>query len=219
MEAAAFYDVDGTLVSTNVVHTYAYYAINTPSLTDKLKRATSLVASLPAYAVADKMGRKFFNDIFYRNYAGMTDDRLYVLGQEMFDRWIRARIYPSMIELIKRSRDEGYRQVLVTGALDTIVAPMAEFLEIEDWHANRLEIIDGVATGRLEPPVLAGPEKAAFIRRYAIEHGMDLNLCRAYADSGSDIPMLAAVGRPCAVNPDHNLRTTARAHDWPVLSV
>ena len=217
MKAAAFYDVDGTLVSTNVVHTYAYYAVNVPSLTDKLKRTTSLLASIPFYLAADKIGRKFFNDIFYKNYAGMGEDRLYVLGQELFDRWIRSKMFPDMLELIKRSRGEGYRQVIVTGALDVMVRPMAEFLGMDDWAANRLEIVDGKATGRLVPPVFAGPEKAAFVRRYATLHDLDLNLCRGYADSDSDTPMLAMVGRPCAVNPDMNLASTAKAHDWPII--
>jgi HAD superfamily hydrolase (TIGR01490 family) len=217
MKAAAFYDVDGTLVSTNVVHTYAYYAVNVPSLTDKMKRTGSLLASLPFYMVADKVGRKFFNDIFYKNYAGLGEDRLHVLGEELFDRWIRGKMFPDMLDLIKRSRAEGYRQVIVTGALDVMVRPMARFLEVDDWAANRLEIVDGKATGRLLPPVFAGPEKAAFVRQYAADHGLDLSLCRAYADSGSDIPMLSMVGRPCAVNPDMNLASTANAHDWPII--
>ncbi|MCA9558586.1 MAG: HAD family phosphatase [Myxococcales bacterium] len=217
MKAAAFYDVDGTLVSTNVVHVYAYYARNVPTLTGKLKRSVGLAASLPFYAFADKRGRKFFNDMFYKNYADITADRLHVLGEELFEKIVQKRIFRDMVELMKRSRAEGYAQVLVTGAISQMVRPMAKYLEVDAWFANELEIVDGRATGRLVPPVLAGPEKAAFVRRYAIEQGYDLNLCRAYADSASDIPMLCTVGRPVAVNPDSNLRATATAHDWPII--
>ncbi len=217
MRAAAFYDVDGTLISTNVVHAYAYYARNVNSVRGKLFRSAKLAASLPFYAVADRLGRKFFNDIFYRNYEGISEDRLWILGEELFDRVIRKRIYNEMLDLIKRSREEGYQQVLITGAIEQMIAPLARFLEVDAWFANKLEIVEGHATGRLLPPVLAGPEKAAFLRRYALENGLDLNECRAYADSGSDIPMLSSVGRPVAVNPDSNLKATATAHDWPVI--
>lgn len=217
MQAAAFYDVDGTLVSTNVIHAYAYYAVNVPSLSGKVGRALGLAASLPFYAAADKVGRKFFNDIFYRNYKGMTDDRLHVLGEEMFDRMLRKSLFPQMKELVERSKAEGFRQIIVTGALDTMVAPIARYLGVDEYFANSLEIVDGVATGRLIPPVLAGPEKARIVRQYAREHGLDLERCRAYADSASDIPMLSAVGRPVAVNPDFQLRATAKAHDWPII--
>ena len=122
-----------------------------------------------------------------------------------------------MLDLIKRSRQEGYQQVLVTGAIEQMVRPLARYLEVDAWFANQLEIENEKATGRLCPPVLAGPEKAAFIRRYALENDLDLNACRAYADSASDIPMLSTVGRPIAVNPDSRLKATADAHDWPVI--
>ena len=217
MRAAAFYDVDGTLVDANVIHTYAYYATNHNTLSGKLGRTAKLLASLPLYAVADRLGRKFFNDIFYKNYAGMDEDRLWVLGQEAFEKVIQKRLYREMLDLMKRSRDEGYRQVLITGAIEQMVRPLAEYLDVDAWFANKLEIENHRATGRLCPPVLAGPEKAVFIRRYAEENDLDLNQCRAYADSASDIPMLSTVGRPIAVNPDSNLRATANAHDWPII--
>ena len=41
----------------------------------------------------------------------------------------------------------------------------------------------------------------------------------AYSDSLSDYPMLAVVGRPCAVNPDRKLRSYARAYEWPILDL
>ena len=216
-EAAAFYDVDGTLIGANVIHTYAYYALNDTTWTGKIGRTARLVASLPVYAVADRLGRKFFNDIFYKNYEGLLEDRVWVLGEELFDKVIRQRMFRDMLDLMKRSRDEGYLQVLITGAIEQMVKPLADYLEVDDWYANQLEFDRGKATGRLIPPVLAGPEKAAFIRRYAIERGLDLNRCRAYADSASDIPMLSTVGRPVAVNPDSSLMATATAHDWPII--
>lgn len=217
MAAAAFYDVDGTIISTNVVHAYAFYARNVPTISGKLGRTARLVASLPFYAVADKLGRKYFNDLFYQNYRGISEDRLWILGEELYDKVIRKNVFADMLALIKRSRDEGFRQVLITGAIEQMIKPLAEALEVDAWFANRLEFDGGVATGRLVAPVLAGPEKAAFLRRYALENGLDLNACRAYADSASDIPMLSAVGRPVAVNPDAGLRATATAHDWPII--
>ena len=217
MRAAAFYDVDGTLVGANVIHAYAYYALNDSTFSGKIGRTAKLAASLPMYAVADRLGRKFFNDIFYRNYAGLHEDRLWVLGEELFEKVIQKRLYREMLDLIKRSRQEGYQQVLVTGAIEQMVRPLARYLEVDAWFANQLEIENEKATGRLCPPVLAGPEKAAFIRRYALDHDLDLNACRAYADSASDIPMLSTVGRPIAVNPDSRLKATADAHDWPVI--
>ncbi len=218
-QSAAFYDVDGTLIKTNVVHAYAYYAVNSPRFTDRLSRTASLLASLPLYWVADKYDRKLFNDAFYRNYAGFSEDRLFVLGEELFENVIRPNLFEGARSLIERSREQGHAQILVTGALDFVLEPLAAYLEVDDYVANRLEYKDGFATGRLRKPMIAGPHKATWVRQYARDHGYDLERCFAYADSGSDLPLLSTVGHPCAVNPDFRLKTTAKAYQWPILNL
>ena len=218
-KTAAFYDVDGTLIKTNIVHAYAYYALNAPKLTDRLFRAGKLVASLPLFWAADKYDRKAFNDAFYLNYKGFTEDRLVVVGEECFDKVIRPNIFEGAKSLIERSKAQGHDQVLITGAIDHITKPLAEYLGVDHWVANRLEIKDGFATGRMLKPMIAGANKALWVRQYAEEHGYNLDRSFAYADSGSDLPLLSIVGNPCAVNPDFRLKTTARAYDWPVLNL
>ena len=44
---AAFYDVDGTLVKTNIVHAYGYYAMNRGSLWGIAGRTLAAIASIP----------------------------------------------------------------------------------------------------------------------------------------------------------------------------
>ena len=55
--AAAFYDLDGTLCSTNIVHAYAFYAKNQPSIFKSVRRTVSLVASVPFFFAADAYSR------------------------------------------------------------------------------------------------------------------------------------------------------------------
>ena len=217
--SAAFYDVDGTLVSVNIVHTYAYYVANHPSLRRRAFGFATMLASIPAYLAADFYSRKFFNEWFYKNYAGFTEDRLWVIGEEIFENVIKPSLFPGAVDLIRRSRAAGVRQVLVTGSLDFVTRPLARYLGADDYGANRLEIVNGVATGRLVGTLLAGAHKSAWVRQYAKEHGLDLQQCWAYADSASDLPMLSIVGRPCAVNPDLQLRAAARDYQWPVLDL
>ena len=51
---------------------------------------------------------------------------------------------------------------------------------------------------------------------FAREHGYELARCYAYSDSATDIPMLAAVGNPVAVNPDRTLRKHAMSSGWEI---
>jgi HAD superfamily hydrolase (TIGR01490 family) len=218
-QQCAFYDVDGTLVSVNIVHTYAYYVANHPSLRRRVVGFAKMLASIPAYMATDFYSRKLFNEWFYQNYEGFTEDRLWVIGEEIFAKVIKPALYPGAVDLIKRSKAQGIRQVLVTGSLDFVTKPLADFLGADDYGANKLEIVDGKATGRLQGTLLAGVNKSAWVRQYAREHGFDLQDCWAYADSASDLPLLSIVGRPCAVNPDLQLRAAARDYQWPVLDL
>ena len=177
---------------------YAYYAASAPTISGKLGRLFKLGASLPLYALTERKGRKLFNDMFYMNYKGLSEDRLYVLGQEIFENFLKNKIFNDMLHLIKESQNQGMRQILITGNLDTVIAPLAEYLGVDDWVANRLEFDqDGLATGKLVPPILAGPEKAYWLRSYAKKHGINLDESHAYADSASDIPFTMCCGSPC----------------------
>lgn len=216
---AAFYDVDGTLVKTNIVHAYAYYAINHPSFRRKIGNVVEMFAKLPVYALLNKRSRKEFNEYFYRNYKGFTEDRLVVVGEEVFDKVMRPAIFPGVYDLVQRYKELGIQQVIVTGALEYVTAPLARHLGIEHWIANRLEIVEDMATGRLLSPVLAGPNKAQVIRQYAHKHDIDLERSFAFADSYSDFPMLSMVGNPCVVNPDSQLRRAAGDYNWPIITV
>jgi HAD superfamily hydrolase (TIGR01490 family) len=217
--SAAFYDVDGTLIKINIVHAFAFYAARHASLGESALRTLKTAASIPLFWAADKLSRKWFNELFYQSYAGASEDRLVVLAEELFDDVIKPNIYPRARELIEESRRAGCRQVLVSGALDFTMKPLARYLGADDLIANQLEFVDHYATGKLKKPFVAGATKAEIMRAYAAEHGVDLAKSWAYSDSFSDYAMLAVVGHPTAVNPDFRLRSMARSYDWPVLDL
>jgi HAD superfamily hydrolase (TIGR01490 family) len=219
MAAAAFYDLDGTLVRTNLVHAFAFTARNQQGLLKSVVKTATTLASVPMFMAADFWNRRLFNDLFFVRYKGESEDRLRALSQELFDTVLKKSIFPGAYELIDKSRQLGLRQVIVTGALDLTVEPLARHLKIDDYVTNRLEFVDGYATGRLLPPIMAAATKASWMRIYAEKENLNLSDCYGYSDSLSDLPMLSVVGHPTAVNPDIRLRSTALQHDWPVLDL
>jgi HAD superfamily hydrolase (TIGR01490 family) len=219
LAAAAFYDLEGTLVSTNLVHTLGFYARNQQGLFRSVKKSAATLLSLPLFAVTDQYSRKVFNDLFFQRYRGETEDRLRFFSEELFEEVLKPAVFPGAFELIDKSRRLGLRQVVVTGALDMSVTPLMKYLGIEDYVANRLEFVNGEATGRLLPPMIAAATKASWMRTFAEREGISLSDSFAYSDSMSDLPMLSVVGHPAAVNPDMRLRQTALHHDWPILNL
>src|SRR5919206_600732 len=77
---AAFFDVDGTLVRTNIVHAFAYYAMNQGSIFGTAWQTAKTVMSLPMFWAADRVNRKAFNELFYGYYKGQSEDRLIALA-------------------------------------------------------------------------------------------------------------------------------------------
>ena len=219
MAGAAFYDLEGTLVSTNLVHTLGFYAKRQPGLLQSLKMSTTTLLSLPVFAITDQYSRKVFNDLYFKRYKGQSEDRLRFFAQELFDDVIKPAVFPGTYELIEKSRSMGLRQIVITGALDLSVRPLMEHLNITEYVTNRLEFVNGVATGRLLPPVMAAATKASWIRVFSEREGISLSDSYAYTDSMSDLPMLSIVGHPAVVNPDMRLRQTALHHDWPILNL
>lgn len=219
MAGAAFYDLEGTLVSTNLVHTLGFYARRQASFAQSLKMSTATLLSLPVFAITDQYSRKVFNDLYFKRYKGQSEDRLRYFAQELFENVIRPAVFPGAYELIEKSRSMGLRQVVITGALDLSVKPLMEHLNITEYVTNRLEFVNGVATGRLLPPVMAAATKASWIRIFSEREGISLSDSYAYTDSMSDLPMLSIVGHPAVINPDMRLRQTALHHDWPILNL
>lgn len=217
---AAFYDLDGTLLHGSVVDHYLYYALQDPHYPSRLRRVAELALKAPYYRWVDSHDRYQFNQVFYASYAGLSEDRLAILGESLFEKVLKKKLYAGVQELLAQDRAVGHMQVLVTGALDFVANPVARHLGIAQVVASRLEYDkNGLATGVLRPPVMAGPAKSAWIREFAREHALDMERSVAYSDDAADLPMLSMVGRPVAVNPDACLLATARSHGWPVLYI
>jgi len=219
LAGAAFYDLEGTLVSTNLVHTLAFYAGRQQGLLASVKKSAATYLSLPLVAVTDQYSRKVFNDLYFKRYKGQSEDRLRYFAQELFEDVIKPAVFPGAYELIDHSRKLGLRQVVITGALDLSVKPLMEYLGITDYVTNRLEFVNGMATGRLLPPVMSASTNASWISTFTEREGISLSDSYAYTDSMSDLPMLSIVGHPAVVNPDMRLRQTALHHDWPILDL
>ncbi len=217
--AASYFDVDGTLVRTNLVHPTLFYLLNQGTPIQTARRLGRALIGAPRMALAELVDRRTFNELLFSSFGGMSEDRLMILADEAFETVLKRALYPGALDLVRRSLDVGRDVVLISGALDFLLEKLRAHLGATAVIANRLEFKDGVATGKLLKPVVAGPEKARLIREHARAGQHDLDTCYAYSDSYSDLPMLSVVGHPAAVNPDARLRMLAKAYSWPCFEL
>lgn len=148
--------------------------------------------------------------------AGHTVDELAEAGQEIYAESIRRRIWPGTRALAQQHLDAGQPVWLVTAAPFEVATIIAERLGLTGALGSVPESVDGIYTGRLQGDLLHGEAKAEAVRRLAATQELDLARCFAYSDSANDLPMLALVGHPCAVNPDRRLARHAGDRGWRI---
>jgi HAD superfamily hydrolase (TIGR01490 family) len=148
--------------------------------------------------------------------AGHEVDEVVRLGEEIFQDTIVNKLYPGTLALAQQHLDAGQRVYLVSAAPVELARIIAANVGLTGALGTISEIRDGVYTGHLVGGPLHGPAKAEAVRALAEREGFDLATSYAYSDSANDIPMLSLVGHPVAVNPDHTLRSHARAMGWQV---
>jgi HAD superfamily hydrolase (TIGR01490 family) len=214
-DVLAVFDVDGTLVETNVVEYFLWMRLRAQPLEEWPAFMARMLGQAPRWLYLERRSRAEFQRSFYREYAGLDPDIMRQLGKEALDAVTLRRIYPEGMRRIREHKRAGHRVLLLTGALDVVVEPLAELLEVEVDCAHLL-IKDGRLTADLQSPPPAGEARGTLLEEYAARTGVVLSESFAYADSLSDLPMLELVGTPVAVNPDARLSQVAGQRGWRV---
>jgi len=138
------------------------------------------------------------------------------IGEEIYDEVLALRIFPGTKSLIDEHRAQGHQVWFVTASPVEIGRLIARRLGATGALGTVAEHRGGYYTGRLVGDFMHGEAKAVAVRNLAQTQGLRVEECFAYGDSMNDAPMLAAVGHPCAINPDGRLRRHAKRRGWPI---
>jgi len=217
LTAAAFFDVDNTLVQgSSLVHFGRGLAAR------KYFRYSEVWKFLYAQDKFQLTGRENSDDVAEgRRKAlafieGRTTAELSELGEEIYDEIIAEKIWPGTLALAQAHLDAGQQVWLVTATPYELAEVIARRLGFTGAMGTVAESVDGVFTGRLVGDILHGVGKAHAVRSLAVREGLNLKRCTAYSDSINDVPMLSLVGTAVAVNPDSDLRDVARRRGWEI---
>lgn len=215
-EVLAVFDLDGTVLATNVIETYLWTRLSERGFLGRLQEVGSILGSLPGYLHAERRDRGTFLRAFYRRYAGADLAELERAVDEEFTAHILERVSPEAVRRIKEHRAAGHRTVLMTGAIRPLTRPIAPLFDVV-VAADLVTDQHGIVTGFLTGPPMVGESRSAWLKHYASLHGIDLSRSYAYADSHVDLPMLSTVGHPVVVSPDLALQREAQERSWSTV--
>ena len=151
-----------------------------------------------------------------RDMKGQSEAELVAECNRWFEEMVAPCIAPRARERIDEHLAQWLTVALLTASSPYVAGPVARSLGLGDnIICTRLEVDDGLFTGRCVEPVCYGPGKVHWARVFATERGLELEDGYFYSDSYTDLAMLEAVAHPIAVNPDPRLGRLARTRGWP----
>jgi HAD superfamily hydrolase (TIGR01490 family) len=210
----AAFDLENTLIASNVVESYAWLASRRMPDDERARFVARMLARAPGLLALDRKDRGDFLRHFYRRYEGAPAEQLRRDAWELFSDLLLAKSFPAGFRRVREHRRAGTRTVLITGALDFVIEPVRALFD--DVVCAHMVERDGVLTGELDEVPPTGEARALVMAAYAEAEGLSLAESVAYADSASDLPMLEAVGFPVAVNAEPKLAAIARKRGWHV---
>ena len=210
----AVFDLENTLIASNVVSSWGWLATRHLSAAERTKLVAKALIEAPNLLSLDKESRGDFLRHFYKRFKGASVKQLQADSQEMFSDLILTQSFPAAIRRVREHKALGHRTLLITGALDFVVAPLQALFD--DIICAQMKEVNGHYTGQLKDISPTGELRAEILRDYAAAKDIDPGETVAYADSVSDIPMLEAVGFPVAVNPEIKLAIIAKRRGWLV---
>ncbi|MEM7337809.1 MAG: phosphoserine phosphatase SerB [Actinomycetota bacterium] len=188
-----FLDVDSTLIQDEVIELLAAEAGRHDE-----------VAEITARAMAGELDFKESLTTRVAALAGLPESALDEVKA-------KVRLTPGAEVFIGTLHHLGYKTAIVSGGFTAVTAHLAAQLGIDFHHANELEIVDGVLTGRTIGPIVDRQEKATFLRHTAAAAGIPLDQVVAVGDGANDLDMLSTAGLGIAFNARPVVRQAADA--------
>jgi phosphoserine phosphatase len=170
------FDMDSTLIQAEIIDELA-----------KLAGTGDRVASITEAAMRGELN---FDESFTRRVAllkGLPAERLDTLLDTV-------PLAEGAERLIRTLRLLGYKTAILSGGFTFFARHLQQRLGIDAVHANELEIVEGVVSGRVVPPIVNAARKAELLVEIAERERISVEQVVAVGDGANDIPMLNLAG-------------------------
>lgn len=214
MRGVAFVDIEGTLLDGSLSSPFVRAG--------RAQRVFTLsaIARAQSYALLGKVVRARAAQLRWKALltmlAGHPVTEVLRVGQASLDE-LRPHFKPAVLNRIQDHLSRGDAVVLLSGGMDEAARMLAAAIGATRGEGTRIVKDGGRFWGLLATPICQGEAKARRAAEIARELGVSLKECTFYGDSAADIPLLAEVGTPVAVDPDRTLAAEAARRGWGIL--
>ena len=169
-------DVDSTLIQHEVIELLAARAgslVQVAEITDRAMRGELDFAESLKERVA--------------TLVGLPDTVFGEIAAEVM-------LTPGAAALVASAQDAGWTVGLVSGGFEEVVSTIAARVKVAHFVANRLEVVDGLLTGRTTGPIIDRNAKAVALMAFARAAGVAIEDTVAIGDGANDLGMMDLAG-------------------------
>jgi len=177
-----FFDMDSTLVDMEII--------------DEMARRAGVYREVSRITEKAMRGDFDFEESLIQRVAlikGLAVSELTEIRNNM-------RLSQGVEELTTTLRWLGYKLGVITGGFDFFSDYLKEKLGFDFAFANKLEIKNGVLTGRIVGPIIDGAQKARIVNQTSCDQGILLDQTVVVGDGANDALMLGQAGLGIAYN-------------------
>jgi HAD superfamily hydrolase (TIGR01490 family) len=214
MPTAAFFDLDGTLLTVNSANLWVKRELRLGRI--PLWKFLRAAIWLGGY----RLGMLDMDAALTAALTQLRDVEESKIREETRAWWIeevRPCIAPGAKAVLQQCKAEGDLLVLLTSSSRYAAEMAGEEFGLDALLFQKYEVKDGRFTGKAIHPLCYAEGKVELAEAWCKENGVDISQSRFYSDSYTDLPMLEKVAKPFAVAPDPRLRRLALKRGWPLL--
>lgn len=213
----AAFDIDGTLIRWQLYHALADNLAK-HRLLDEVDYQAVKAARM---TWKERAGENSFDDyektlvrVVNRAISNISVAQLKLACEEVMSEY-RDQVYTFSRDLINELKAKKYLLFAISGSQQEVVEMLAQYYGFDDWAGTIYETRNGQYTGKSLP--LRSNRKQEVLEQLIKKHAAIQEGSLAVGDSESDIPMLSAVEKPIAFNPNKALFEHACKHNWSIV--
>ena len=213
----ALFDLDETLISGDCSSLWSAFMVAQGWVANKEAFLQREAALMQQYALGQMDMQEYMNYTL-EPLKGHTEQYVAQRVQHFIHEVIVPRIYQDARDCLAYHQAKGDRLVVISASGEHLVAPIAQFLGVDETLSIGVGIENGVFTGTTQGIMTFREGKVTRLMALLNQDMAPLQEASFYSDSHNDLPLLTRVGHPKVVNPDAILQQYARQQGWPVFA-
>ena len=215
--ALVIFDLDNTILNGDSDYAMINYLVHTQALDESAGKQNQIF--IEDYQRGE-LDFDAYTTFALSAYIGMTRTEINEYMRPFVTKVIEPMINTLALKIIHDHGDSGDTILLASATNELIVQPIAKRLDIQNVIGTQVKFNDGKCTGEYIPPSALGAGKLQLVQQWMQKNNFDdFSGVTFYSDSINDLPLLAAVEFPKAVNPDAMLEKISLERGWEIIDL